>query len=74
MSNYLFKRLIAMPFLVLGIVTMAFALTTITKGDPLTSIVAEQQMNNPEVVAAAKAKWGSIAVFQNAMSSISRTC
>lgn len=58
MSNYLFKRLIAMPFLVLGIVTMAFMLTTLTKGDPLTSIVAEQQMNNPEVVAAAKAKWG----------------
>ncbi len=47
-----------MPFLILGIVTIAFALTTITKGDPLTSIVAEQQMNNPEVVAAAKAKWG----------------
>ncbi|WP_105985195.1 MULTISPECIES: ABC transporter permease [unclassified Brucella] len=58
MSNYFFKRLIAMPFLILGIVTIAFALTTITKGDPLTSIVAEQQMNNPEVVAAAKAKWG----------------
>ncbi len=72
MSNYLFKRLIAMPFLILGIVTMAFALTTITKGDPLTSIVAEQQMNNPEVVAAAKAKWGSIAVCQSAMSSISK--
>ncbi len=47
-----------MPFLVLGIVTMAFFLTTVTKGDPLTALVPEQQMNNPEVVAAAKARWG----------------
>ena len=47
-----------MPFLVLGIVTLAFLLTTITKGDPLTAIVSDRQMNNPEVVAAAKARWG----------------
>lgn len=58
MSQYILRRLIAMPFLVLGIVTIAFFLTTITKGDPLTAIVAEQQMGNPEVVAAAKARWG----------------
>jgi peptide/nickel transport system permease protein len=57
-TRYILRRLIAMPFLVLGIVTLAFVLTTVTKGDPLTAIVSERQMNNPEVVAAAKARWG----------------
>lgn len=47
-----------MPFLLLGIVTMAFFLTALTKGDPLTALVSEREMNNPEVVAAAKARWG----------------
>ena len=58
MTRYVLRRLFAMPFLVLGIVTLAFLLTTVTKGDPLTAIVSDRQMNNPEVVAAAKAKWG----------------
>ena len=58
MIRYILRRLIAMPFLVLGIVTLAFLLTSVTKGDPLTAIVSDRQMNNPEVVAAAKARWG----------------
>lgn len=58
MTRYILRRLVAMPFLVLGIVTLAFFLTAVTKGDPLTAIVSDRQMNNPEVVAAAKAKWG----------------
>lgn len=58
MIRYILRRIIAMPFLVLGIITLAFLLTTVTKGDPLTAIVSDRQMNNPEVVAAAKARWG----------------
>ncbi|WP_425104707.1 ABC transporter permease [Ancylobacter sp.] len=58
MTRYILRRLIAMPFLVLGIVTLAFLLTTVTKGDPLASIVSDRQMNDPEAVAAAKARWG----------------
>ena len=58
MTRYILRRLIAMPFLVLGIVTLAFLLTTVTKGDPLTAIVSDRQMNDPEAVAAAKARWG----------------
>ncbi len=58
MVNYILRRTLAMPFLILGIVTMAFFLTTVTKGDPLTALVGEQQMNNPEIVAAAKKRWG----------------
>ena len=58
LTRYILRRLVAIPFLVLGIVTLAFFLTTVVKGDPLSSIVSERQMNNPEVVAAAKARWG----------------
>jgi len=58
MTRYILRRLLAMPFLVLGIITLAFLLTTVTKGDPLTAVVSDRQMNNPEVVAAAKARWG----------------
>lgn len=58
MLNYILRRSIAMPFILLGIVTMAFMLTATTKGDPLTAVVSEQQMGNPEIVAAAKARWG----------------
>ena len=58
MLNYIIRRSISMPFILLGIVTMAFLLTTITKGDPLTAVVSEQQMTNPEIVAAAKKRWG----------------
>ncbi|MDB5660925.1 MAG: peptide transporter permease [Cypionkella sp.] len=58
MARYILRRLIAMPFLVLGIVTLAFLLTTVTKGDPLAAILSDRQMNDPEAVAAAKARWG----------------
>jgi len=58
MLNYILRRSIAMPFILLGIVTMAFLLSAITKGDPLTAVVSEQQMNNPEIVAAARQRWG----------------
>ncbi|WP_296736727.1 ABC transporter permease [Mesorhizobium sp.] len=58
MLNYILRRSIAMPFILLGIVTMAFLLSAVTKGDPLTAVVSEQQMNNPEIVAAARQRWG----------------
>lgn len=58
MTRYILHRLIAMPFLLLGIVTLAFLLTTVTKGDPLSAILSDRQMNDPVAVAAAKAQWG----------------
>jgi peptide/nickel transport system permease protein len=47
-----------MPLLLLGIVSIAFLLTHFTKGDPLISIIGERQMDNPVVIAAARARWG----------------
>ncbi|PZO76179.1 MAG: peptide ABC transporter permease [Mesorhizobium amorphae] len=58
MMQYVLRRLIAFPLLLLGVASVAFLLSQMTKGDPLAALVPERQMNNPEVVAAAKAKWG----------------
>jgi len=58
LARYILRRLAALPLLLLGIVTLAFVLTTSIKGDPLATIVPDRQLNNPEVVAAAKARWG----------------
>lgn len=58
MTRYILRRLIAMPFLLIGIVSIAFFISHNTRGDPLISIIGERQMENPEVVAAAKARWG----------------
>jgi len=58
MLGYIARRLIAMPFLLLGVITVAFLLTHFTTADPLTSIIGERQMNNPAVVAAARERWG----------------
>lgn len=58
MTRFIIRRLIAMPLLLLGIVSIAFLISHTTQGDPLASIVSDRQMDNPEVVAAAKARWG----------------
>jgi ABC-type dipeptide/oligopeptide/nickel transport system permease component len=46
------------PLLLLGIVTVAFCISRLIPADPLVSIVGERQMNNEEVVAAARSDWG----------------
>jgi peptide/nickel transport system permease protein len=58
MTTYIVRRLIAMPLLLLGVITVAFLLTYFTAADPLTSIIGERQMNNPAVVQAARERWG----------------
>ena len=58
MLAYIARRLIAMPLLLLGVITVAFLLSHFTSADPLTSIIGERQMNNPAVVEAARARWG----------------
>jgi ABC-type dipeptide/oligopeptide/nickel transport system permease component len=58
MLRYILRRLIAIPFLLFGVATVAFFLSHMTKADPLSSIVSERQMNNPAVVEAARQRWG----------------
>jgi ABC-type dipeptide/oligopeptide/nickel transport system permease component len=52
------RRLMAMPLLLLGIITIAFMLSHFIHGDPLASVLTDRAMENPEVVAAAKKRWG----------------
>jgi peptide/nickel transport system permease protein len=47
-----------MPLLLLGIASIVFIVSRMTPADPLVQIVGERNLNNPEVVAAAKAQWG----------------
>ena len=58
MGSYLVRRLAVVPLLLLGIVTIAFCVSRLIPADPLVSIVGERQMNNEEVVAAARSDWG----------------
>jgi ABC-type dipeptide/oligopeptide/nickel transport system permease component len=58
MRAYIARRLLAMPFLLLGVITVAFILSHFTQADPLTSILGERQMGNPAVVQAARERWG----------------
>ena len=58
MRYYVVRRLAAVPFLLLGIVTVAFMISRLIPADPLVSIIGERQMDNEEVVAAAKSEWG----------------
>ena len=58
MLVYVLKRLAVIPFLLLGVASVAFLLAQMTKGDPLTALIPERMLSNPEVVAATKAQWG----------------
>ena len=57
MLRFVSRRLAFMPLLLWGIVTIAFVLSHAV-ADPLAAIVGERNLNNPEVVAAAKERWG----------------
>jgi peptide/nickel transport system permease protein len=56
--RYLLKRIAVMPLLLLGIATIVFIVSRLTPADPLVSIVGERNLNDPDIVAAAKARWG----------------
>jgi peptide/nickel transport system permease protein len=58
MLTYVLRRLIAVPFLLLGVATFAFGLSHFTQADPLTGLVSDRQANNQEVIDAAKRRWG----------------
>lgn len=58
MLAYIVRRLIAIPFLLLGVASVSFVLAQMTKGDPLAALVPERMMSNPEIVNAVKAEWG----------------
>jgi peptide/nickel transport system permease protein len=58
MYRYIIRRLIAMPLLLLGVVTVAFIISHATHADPLASVIGDRAAENPEVIAAAQKRWG----------------
>ncbi|MDA0366285.1 MAG: ABC transporter permease [Chloroflexi bacterium] len=58
MAAYIARRVAVLPLLLLGLATITFAIAHAVPADPISSVVAERQLNNPEVVAAARAHWG----------------
>jgi peptide/nickel transport system permease protein len=58
MLRYIIRRVLGVPFLLLGVASVAFILSQSTKGDPLSALVPERMMNNPEIVQAVEAQWG----------------
>ena len=53
------RRLAVMPFLLLGLATITFAISPgCSPADPLMTVVETATLNNPDIVAAAKAHWG----------------
>ena len=58
MLGYLLRRVMAMPLLLLGIASVVFLLSQVTKGDPLSALIPERMMSNETLVAAVKAQWG----------------
>jgi ABC-type dipeptide/oligopeptide/nickel transport system permease component len=58
MLRIVFRRLLATPLLLLGIVTVTFLLSRAIPADPLVSIIGERQLANPQAVASARERWG----------------
>jgi peptide/nickel transport system permease protein len=58
MANYVIKRLLLVPFLLVGIASLTFLVSHTIPADPLATLVSERQLGNPEVVRAAKEQWG----------------
>ncbi|MGI9596877.1 MAG: ABC transporter permease [Acidimicrobiales bacterium] len=58
MAGYIIRRLLLVPLLLVGISTLAFVVSHTIPADPLATLVSERQLSNPEVVEAARERWG----------------
>ncbi len=58
MRRYIIGRTLLIPIVLLGIVTVAFLISHVVPANPLSSVLSQRQMDNPEAVAAANAKYG----------------
>jgi peptide/nickel transport system permease protein len=58
MLAYILRRIAVIPLLLLGVASVVFLLSQITKGDPLSALIPERMMGNAEVVATITKQWG----------------
>jgi len=58
MGKYLLRRLLIIPFMLLGISLIAFVLSHTVPADPVNAALGEGAIGKPELVRAYKEKWG----------------
>jgi ABC-type dipeptide/oligopeptide/nickel transport system permease component len=58
MWRYVLRRIIVIPPLLLGVVTVTFLITRLVPANPLATVLNPRSLTNPQIVAAAKAHWG----------------
>lgn len=56
--QYIARRLVLLPVLIIGITLLAFVVSHLVPADPLGMVLSERAMNNPEIVATYRARWG----------------
>jgi peptide/nickel transport system permease protein len=56
--RYILRRIVFVIPLLLGITVVAFVIANAVPADPINSNLPTNQLNNPEIVAAFRAKWG----------------
>jgi ABC-type dipeptide/oligopeptide/nickel transport system permease component len=69
MVKYLLKRILVIPPLLLGVVTVTFLITRLVPANPLATVLNPRSLGDPAIVAAAKAHWGlNGSIFQQYLS------
>jgi peptide/nickel transport system permease protein len=58
LSRYILRRVVLAIPMLFGITVVLFILYNLTQVDPIVMIVGERQMNNPQIVDAARERWG----------------
>lgn len=58
MGSVVIRRLFTLIFTLIGASILTFVISHTIPGDPLAAILGERAMNNPEIVANYKARWG----------------
>ena len=58
LPRYIFRRLLLAIPMLFGITLVLFILYNLTRVDPIVMIVGERQLNNPQIVDAAREQWG----------------
>ncbi|MFR1112612.1 MAG: ABC transporter permease [Blautia sp.] len=56
--KFIAKRLLYLAIMLFGVATLVFILTKLIPGDPVVANLGQRALNDPEVVAAYKAKYG----------------
>lgn len=58
MLRYIIRRIIAIPALLLGVVTVTFLITRLIPANPLATVLNSRLLGDKQIVALAKAHWG----------------